>query len=146
MLEPWGENTPGVSHRREIQPSGAITNWEPKTTTLNPNVVAPAVDTSACYSGILLTTAGNYPYVSMSPSIDISTSVKFYVIAKDTVKIDVAAAHDQFPFYEFVLVINGKRTLLASYESPWSGPRILSLNLRAYFSGTMTISAGTECE
>jgi hypothetical protein len=151
---PHASNNVGESHRRT--PNGYMWVFEngrrrivylwkyhSKTAPLDVDEVDGSFSRMPCKSEVTFRASAGYPFVMGSPNIDYEITFTFTVVGSDRVQVDVSGWHDQFPDYEAILKVGGRRSVIYKRRSPDMGPGILNLNSTTGASGSTVISVKT---
>ena len=81
-----------------------------------------------CRSVVVISAAAAYPFSSaIGPTVDYSIGVEFKVSGPDRVTVSMKGWHDTFPWYEFILIVNGVRRLLYTHDHNKTGPGLWNL-------------------
>jgi hypothetical protein len=117
--------------------------YHSKTAPLDVDEVDGSFSRMPCKSEVTFRASAGYPFVMGSPNIDYEITFTFTVVGSDRVQVDVSGWHDQFPDYEAILKVGGRRSVIYKRRSPDMGPGILNLNSTTGASGSTVISVKT---
>ncbi len=131
--KPFSSSSVGASHRRQrilsqgcvsgaLPPEHCYRYSRPRTAALDVDWSKGSFSKPPCISKISFGAGAAYPYIPAAPQINYEITVTFEVVGADRVRVEVKGIHDDFPDYEAIVVVGGRRDILYKRMSPHAGP------------------------